>query len=76
MPGFIAPPSRNPAAKAGVAAANASDRAVTFKNPSFDIAFLREDQNQNIARKENVVGNRPRSIPNAGKDCCSARNAP
>jgi hypothetical protein len=48
---------------------------VTFKSPSFDIAFLREDQNQNIAHKEDVVGNRPRSIPKVGKDCCSARNA-
>ena len=42
---FITPPLRSPAAKAGVATANASDRAVTYKIPSFDIALLHKDQN-------------------------------
>jgi hypothetical protein len=44
MPTFIAPSPRDPAAKAGVATANASDRAVAFKILSFDIALLHKDQ--------------------------------
>ncbi|MDB5575923.1 MAG: hypothetical protein JWR80_1099 [Bradyrhizobium sp.] len=55
MPTFITPPLRSPAAKAGVATANASDRAVIFTIPSFDIALLHEDQEQNIVRTEDVV---------------------
>ncbi|HXO67816.1 MAG TPA: hypothetical protein VN838_02530 [Bradyrhizobium sp.] len=55
MPTFITPPLRSPAAKAGVATANPSDRAVIFKIPNFDIALLHKDQNWNIARIEDVV---------------------